>query len=242
MANAATLRREAVDAVGRYLELPNTKFADIVPDAPPPQPELVTYVATPKQRITLRDAVVVKTPAGCGVALPANATAETTARAIANGAPRRMVSTAASWLEVTGHPYHCLVDPASQSTILGKPVSQAPRYSASAGPVVTSFADIEAAVNQFNNNNQPDWPLYWIAALLMPGKALVDDIPRVRLNVTARVALPVSAFLTGGVNGRERTKALVQAAKYVYLQERGLPLPGDDTTVLVVELNPSQRH
>lgn len=35
-------------------------------------------------------------------------------------------------------------------------------------------------------------------------------------------------------------QALVDAAKFVYLEERGLALPGDDTTVLVVEINPSR--
>ena len=35
-------------------------------------------------------------------------------------------------------------------------------------------------------------------------------------------------------------EALVEAAKVVYLEHRQLELPGDDTTVLVVDLNPSQ--
>ena len=34
-------------------------------------------------------------------------------------------------------------------------------------------------------------------------------------------------------------EALVDAAKVVYLEHRQLELPGDDTTVLVVDLNPS---
>lgn len=40
---------------------------------------------------------------------------------------------------------------------------------------------------------------------------------------------------------QEAAEALVEEAKKVYLGERALELPGDDTTVLVVELNPSNK-
>ena len=51
-----------------------------------------------------------------------------------------------------------------------------------------------------------------------------------------------AASLTRGAETcQEAAEALVSAAKHVYLSERGLELPGDDTTVLVVDLNPSLR-
>lgn len=49
------------------------------------------------------------------------------------------------------------------------------------------------------------------------------------------------ALTRAAPTAHEAAEELLAAAKRVYLEDRGLELPGDDTTVLVVDLNPSKR-